>query len=110
MDLIIVESPTKAKTISKFLPNTYKVESSFGHIRDLPKKELGVDVDNNFEPKYVIPAKAKKTINNLKTLAKKASNIILASDEDREGEAIAWHLNQAWVLKTAITNELFFMK
>jgi DNA topoisomerase-1 len=108
MDLIIVESPTKAKTISKFLPNTYKVESSFGHIRDLPEKELGVDVDNNFEPKYVIPAKAKKTINNLKTLAKKASNIILASDEDREGEAIAWHLNQALGIKNSNNKRIVF--
>lgn len=99
MDLIIVESPTKAKTISKFLPKDYKVESSFGHIRDLPVKELGVDIENNFEPHYVIPAKAKKTITNLKSLAKKANKVILASDEDREGEAIAWHLSQALALK-----------
>jgi DNA topoisomerase-1 len=95
MDLIIVESPTKAKTISKFLNGKYRVESSFGHIRDLPSRELGVDLENNFTPKYVIPTKAKKTVNALKSAATKASEVILASDEDREGEAIAWHLAQA---------------
>jgi len=99
MNLIIVESPTKAKTISKFLGKEYKVESSFGHIRDLPKSELGVDLENNFEPKYVIPIKAKKRVTELKKLAKEASSIILASDEDREGEAIAWHLFEALSLK-----------
>jgi DNA topoisomerase I len=95
MDLIIVESPTKARTISKFLPDKYRVESSFGHIRDLPKAELGVDIDNNFSPKYVIPTKAKKTMAFLKTASKEAEQVILASDEDREGEAIAWHLAEA---------------
>lgn len=95
MDLIIVESPTKAKTISKFLNGKYRVESSFGHIRDLPSRELGVDLENNFTPKYVIPTKAKKTVNALKSAATKAGEVILASDEDREGEAIAWHLAQA---------------
>lgn len=91
-NLVIVESPTKAKTITKFLPADYKVESSYGHIRDLPAKELGVDVDNNFEPAYTIPDKAKKQVDKLKNLAKNAQNIILATDEDREGEAISWHL------------------
>ena len=95
MNLIIVESPTKAKTISKFISNDYKVESSFGHIRDLPKSEMGVDIEGDFTPKYVIPLKAKKTVANLKKIAAKADKIILASDEDREGEAIAWHLTQA---------------
>ncbi|MFA6417183.1 MAG: type I DNA topoisomerase [Patescibacteria group bacterium] len=95
MDLIIVESPTKAKTISKFLNGKYRVESSFGHIRDLPSRELGVDLENEFVPKYVIPTKAKKTVTALKAAANKASEVILASDEDREGEAIAWHLAQA---------------
>lgn len=95
MNLIIVESPTKAKTINKFLPKEYQVESSFGHIRDLPKSELGVDVENDFSPKYVIPTRARKTISNLKKQAEKASQVILASDEDREGEAIAWHLLKA---------------
>ncbi len=92
MNLIIVESPTKAKTISKFLDKSYKVESSFGHVRDLPKSKMGIDIENNFEPQYIVPMKAKKTVNNLKKLAKESTEIILASDEDREGEAIAWHL------------------
>jgi DNA topoisomerase I len=95
MQLIIVESPTKAKTISKFLDRNYLVTSSYGHIRDLPIKKLGVDVENNFQPEYEIPLKAKKTINELKSKAKKADSIILATDEDREGEAIAWHLKEA---------------
>jgi len=95
MNLIIVESPTKAKTITKFVGKDFVVESSFGHIRDLPKSSLGVDTQNNFEPKYIIPTKARKTVTNLKKLAAKADKIILASDEDREGEAISWHLAQA---------------
>ena len=99
MSLIIVESPTKAKTINKFLTGKYQVESSFGHIRDLPARELGVDIENNFSPKYVIPTKAKKIVSALKTKANKAKEVILASDEDREGEAIAWHLVQALNLK-----------
>jgi len=94
MNLIIVESPTKAKTITKFLGKDYKVESSFGHIRDLPKSKMGVDL-KTFEPDYVIPTKSKKTVSNLKSLAAKADKVILASDEDREGEAIAWHLTKA---------------
>lgn len=92
MDLIIVESPTKAKTINKFLSKGYQVESSFGHIRDLPKTEMGIDIENNFTPRYIIPTKARKTVSRLKKLASGAENIILATDEDREGEAIAWHL------------------
>ena len=95
MKLVIVESPTKAKTISKFLGKEYKVESSYGHIRDLPKKELGIDLENDFEPKYTIPLNSKKTIKMLKDDASKAELVILASDEDREGEAISWHLIQA---------------
>ena len=95
MDLIIVESPTKAKTISKFLDKKYLVESSFGHIRDLPKSEMGIDIEHGFAPKYIIPTKAKKTVSGLKAAAKKSTEVILASDEDREGEAIAWHLAQA---------------
>ncbi len=95
MQLIIVESPTKAKTISKFLDKSYVVTSSYGHIRDLPIKKLGVDIENNFEPEYEIPVKAKKTMIDLKNKVKKADSIILATDEDREGEAIAWHLKEA---------------
>ena len=95
MKLVIVESPTKAKTISKFLGKEFIVESSFGHVRDLPKSKLGVDLENNFEPQYIIPTKAKKNITKLKKEAKEADEVILATDEDREGEAIAWHLAQA---------------
>ena len=92
--LIIVESPTKAKTITKFLGNEYIIRSSFGHLRDLPKSKLGVDTENNFKPEYVINPKSKKQAAELKKYAKECDEIILASDEDREGEAIAWHLAQ----------------
>lgn len=108
MELIIVESPTKAKTISKFLNKNYQVESSFGHIRDLPTKELGVDIENNFLPKYTVPAKAKKVATSLKAMAKKANAIILASDEDREGEAIAWHLTQVLNIDPKKTQRIVF--
>jgi len=92
MKLVIVESPTKAKTIGRFLKKDYQVLSSFGHIRDLPQDKLGVNVDNNFEPEYIIPDKAQKNVTLLKKAGAKANSIILATDEDREGEAIAYHL------------------
>ncbi len=95
MRLILVESPTKALTIKKFLGESYKVAATFGHVRDLPKSELGVDVENDFQPKYVIPTKSRKVVNFLKEGAQKSEIVILACDEDREGEAIAWHLAQA---------------
>ena len=91
--LLIVESPTKAKTITKFLGSGYKVVSSFGHIRDLPEKEMGVDIAHNFKPKYIIPTKSRTTVTMLKREAAKVDDIYFATDEDREGEAIAWHLN-----------------
>jgi len=118
MQLVIVESPVKARTIEKFLGKDYKVLSSFGHVRDLPKKELGVDIEHNFEPKYVIPAKARKVVSALKKESAKADKTILATDEDREGESIAWHLKEALKLdnpqrivfheitKTAIENAI----
>ncbi len=96
-DLLIVESPTKARTINKFLGSKYLVVASKGHIRDLPKSELGVDVDNNYKPKYVIPPKAKKNVKALKEAYKKANKVYLATDEDREGEAISWHIS--YILK-----------
>ncbi len=99
--LIIVESPTKAKTISKFLGSDYVVESSYGHVRDLPKSKLGIDVEHDFEPSYIVPLKAKPVVARLKALAKKSDMVILATDEDREGEAIAWHLKEALGLKEA---------
>jgi DNA topoisomerase-1 len=95
MQLVIVESPTKSKTIQKFLHKEYKVLSSYGHIRDLPKSKLGIDIENNFEPKYIIPLKSRKIVKLLKEDSKKADLTILATDEDREGEAIAWHLAKA---------------
>jgi DNA topoisomerase-1 len=95
MKLVIVESPTKANTISRFLKSDFLVLSSYGHVMDLPKSKLGVDIKNNFEPTYEITPKAKKAINELKREVKKAKKVILATDEDREGEAIAWHLIQA---------------
>jgi DNA topoisomerase-1 len=95
MDLIIVESPTKAKTIGKFVGKDFVVESSYGHIRDLPKSKIGIDVAHDFAPQYMIPKKAEPVVANLRALAKKADRVILATDEDREGEAIAWHLISA---------------
>jgi len=93
MKLVIVESPTKAKTLSTILPKKdYIIEASMGHIRDLPKSGLGVDVEKDFEPEYIVPPKAKKTLNTLKQKSKDIDEIILATDPDREGEAIAWHL------------------
>lgn len=99
MKLVVVESPTKSKTIARFLGPNYKVVASFGHVRDLPKRELGVDVEKNFEPKYIVPLKAKKVIAGLKKDAKAADEVILATDEDREGESISWHLAEALGLK-----------
>ena len=93
--LVIVESPTKARTISGFLGSDFKIESSYGHIRDLPKSKLGIDVEHDFEPQYVVPTKNRKRVNDLKKEASKAETVILATDEDREGEAIAWHLLKA---------------
>ncbi len=108
MKLVIVESPTKAKTIAKFLGKGFAVESSFGHIRDLPKSDIGIDIEHDFTPRYVIPTKAKKTVTKLKKLAEKAETVILASDEDREGEAIAWHLAQALKLDESQTERIVF--
>ncbi len=93
-NLVIVESPTKSRTLQKFLGSKYKIEASMGHIRDLPKSEFGVDVENNFEPKYIIPRDKRKKVNELKKLAQDAKTIWLASDPDREGEAIAWHISE----------------
>lgn len=90
--LIIVESPTKAKTISRFMKSKYDVKASLGHVRDLPKSKLGVDIDNGFEPKYITIRGKGDTIKQLRDAAKKASNVYLATDPDREGEAISWHL------------------
>ena len=107
-NLVIVESPAKAKTIEKFLGKDFKVASSFGHIADLPSKELGVDVDGDFSPKYEVTKDKKTVVKNLKDLAKKAEIVWLASDEDREGEAIAWHLAQTLKLDQSKTKRIVF--
>ena len=93
-NLVVVESPAKAKTIGKILGRNYKVLASYGHVRDLPKSKLGVDVEKNFEPQYVIPTKSRKNLTALKEAFKDADTMWLATDEDREGEAIAWHIQQ----------------
>ncbi|MDP5230877.1 MAG: type I DNA topoisomerase [Cellulophaga sp.] len=107
-NLVIVESPAKAKTIEKFLGKDFKVESSFGHIADLPSKELGVDVDNDFKAKYIVSKDKEALVKKLKDLAKKADTIWLASDEDREGEAISWHLEQELGLEKSKTKRIVF--
>jgi DNA topoisomerase I len=94
MKLVIVESPTKAKTIGKYLGKGYEVLASFGHVRDLPKSKLGVNVEKHFEPTYTIPVKSRPKVKELKEAAKRAERILFATDEDREGEAISWHLAQ----------------
>jgi DNA topoisomerase-1 len=99
MKLIIVESPAKAKTLGKFLGKEYEVTASFGHVRDLPKSKLGIDIENNFNPQYVIPTKARKRVNQIKKLCENAETVILATDEDREGEAISFHLREILKLK-----------
>ncbi len=107
-NLVIVESPAKAKTIEKFLGKDFVVKSSFGHIRDLAKKDLGVDIKSGFNPVYEISSDKKKLVDELKKLSKSAENVWLASDEDREGEAIAWHLTQVLDLPVAETKRIVF--
>ncbi|MBR5735414.1 MAG: type I DNA topoisomerase [Bacteroidales bacterium] len=107
-NLVIVESPAKAKTIEKFLGKGYTVKSSFGHIRDLSKKKLGVDTEHGFLPHYEISADKKKVVSDLKKEAEAASTVWLASDEDREGEAIAWHLSETLGLDPAKTKRIAF--
>ena len=107
-NLVIVESPAKAKTIEKFLGKDYKVLSSYGHIRDLKKKEFSIDVEKNFEPDYEIPEDKKTLVKTLKSEAKEADTVWLASDEDREGEAIAWHLYEVLKLNPEHTKRIVF--
>lgn len=107
-NLVIVESPAKAKTIEKFLGSDYQVESSYGHIADLPSKEIGVDVENGFKPKYEVSSDKKALVTKLKGLAKKADMVWLASDEDREGEAISWHLSEELKLDKKKTKRIVF--
>lgn len=107
-NLVIVESPAKAKTIEKFLGGDFKVVSSNGHISDLPSSELGIDIENNFQPKYQVSKEKKEIVKKLKNESKKADVVWLASDEDREGEAIAWHLKEALKLDDSTTKRIVF--
>lgn len=112
-NLVIVESPAKAKTINKFLGDDFQVEASFGHVRDLPKSKMGVEIQKDFEPKYIVINKARKTVTHLKKQAKGKTNIFLAPDPDREGEAISWHLHHIFmedenpaVVRRVVFNEI----
>jgi len=107
-NLVIVESPAKAKTIEKFLGEGFLVKSSFGHIRDLAKKDFGIDIKNQFKPIYIVPEDKKKIVSELKKFKKNAKLVWLASDEDREGEAIAWHLSEVLGLTEENTRRIVF--
>ncbi len=107
-NVILVESPTKAKTLFKFLKGKYNIEASMGHIRDLPKGKIGIDIENNFEPQYVIPKDKSKTVTSLKKLVKDAEIVYLATDPDREGEAISQHLYT--ILSTAVKKNTVFKR
>ena len=98
-NLVIVESPAKAKTIEGYLGKDFVVKSSFGHVRDLPRKGISIDVENDFQPNYEVSEDKKKIVSELRNLAKKANIVWLATDEDREGEAISWHLKETLGLK-----------
>ena len=107
-NLVIVESPAKAKTIREFLGEDYIVKSSYGHIRDLQESSLSIDIEHGFKPEYVVPAAKKKVVSELKAAASKAQTVWLASDEDREGEAISWHLAETLGLDPARTRRIVF--
>jgi DNA topoisomerase-1 len=107
-NLLIVESPAKAKTIEKILGSDFEVKSCYGHIRDLEKDDMGIDVNNNYKPRYIVPEEKQRVVNELKQLAKKSGEVWLATDEDREGEAISWHLCEVLGLDPATTKRIVF--
>src|SRR5205085_12450103 len=107
-NLLIVESPAKAKTIEKILGKDFTVKSSYGHIRDLEKDEMGIDVNNNYQPRYKVPDDKQRVVNELKQLSKKHDEVWLATDEDREGEAISWHLCEVLGLDPTSTKRIVF--
>src|SRR4029078_10830247 len=107
-NLLIVESPAKAKTIEKILGKDFEVKSCYGHIRDLEKEEMGIDVKNNYQPRYIVPEDKEKVVKELKSLAKKSREVWLATDEDREGEAISWHLCEVLGLDPKTTKRIVF--
>jgi DNA topoisomerase-1 len=106
--LVIVESPAKAKTIKKFLGNSYKIEASMGHVRDLPKSDMGIDIENDFEPKYITIRGKGELLSKLRKEVKTADKVYLATDPDREGEAISWHLLHALKLNKENTSRITF--
>src|SRR5829696_4644940 len=107
-NLLIVESPAKAKTIEKILGEDFEVKSCYGHIRDLEKDDMGIDIKNNYQPRYKVPADKEKVVKELKSLAKKSEEVWLATDEDREGEAISWHLCEVLGLDPKKTKRIVF--
>src|SRR6478735_3032746 len=107
-NLLIVESPAKAKTIEKYLGEDFEVKSSYGHIRDLEKDDMGIDINDNYAPRYIIPEDKQKVVKELKSLAKNSNEVWLATDEDREGEAISWHLCEVLGLDPATTKRIVF--
>src|SRR5688500_118241 len=107
-NLLIVESPAKAKTIEKILGEDFEVKSCYGHIRDLEKGDMGIDIKNNFQPRYIVPEEKEKVVKELKQLSKKSGEVWLASDEDREGESISWHLAEVLGLDPAVTKRIVF--
>ena len=107
-NLLIVESPAKAKTIEKILGSDFQVKSCFGHIRDLEKADMGIDLENNFTPTYIVPTEKQKVVAELRKLAKSSDEVWLASDEDREGESISWHLAEVLNLDPKTTKRIVF--
>lgn len=107
-NLLIVESPAKAKTIEAILGSDFEVKSCYGHIRDLEKNDMGIDINNNFQPKYIVPAEKEKVVKDLRSIAKKSKEVWLASDEDREGESISWHLSEVLDLDPKTTKRIVF--
>src|SRR5579859_3450140 len=107
-NLLIVESPAKAKTIEKILGDEFEVKSCYGHIRDLEKDDMGIDIKDNYRPRYIVPEDKEKVVKELKSFAKKSLEVWLATDEDREGEAISWHLCEVLGLDPAITKRIVF--
>src|SRR6187551_2829795 len=107
-NLLIVESPAKAKTIEGILGKDFEVKSCFGHIRDLEKNDMGIDINNNFKPKYIVPAEKERVVRELRSIAKKSDEVWLASDEDREGESISWHLAEVLNLDPKTTKRIVF--
>src|SRR5881396_2741824 len=107
-NLLIVESPAKAKTIEKILGGDFEVKSCYGHIRDLEKSDMGIDINNQFQPRYIVTEDKERVVKELKGLAKKSEEVWLATDEDREGEAISWHLCEVLGLDPGTTKRIVF--